>query len=213
MSNILPSKWTGKEIAITFGFGLLLVALSIGGDCLGFAGPFWWIYGVPVFLLLAAIPYFYIAAREPRYGTFTIIGFVFLLYGILGGALSNPPYLVLTLVGLIVPDLVRMAMGYKSFASTLVSYLVFAVARLGAVINVWLMPEWCHSQAIEEMGEDYANALVYGNAGALKCILFVAAVLGAAIVGALLAKAVLRNALTRYGMLNAATSAGKVGKA
>ena len=209
MSNVLPTKWTAKEIAITFGFGILLVALSIAGDCLGFAGAVWWIYGVPVFLLFAAIPYYYIAAREPRYGTFTIIGFVFLLYGLLAGSLSNVPYLVCTLIGLVVPDLVRMAMGYKSFVGTLISYLFFAVARLGAVINVWLMPEWCHGQAIEEMGEDYANALVYDYGSALHCVLFLVAALGAAVVGAFLAKAVLRNALTRYGMLGGSASGPK----
>lgn len=33
-----------------------------------FAGAVWWIYGVPVFLLFAAIPYYYIAARREAVG-------------------------------------------------------------------------------------------------------------------------------------------------
>ena len=132
------------------------------------------------------------------------IGVIFLLYGLLGGALSNPPYLICTLIGLICPDLVRMAMGYDSFVGTLVSYLVFAIARVGAQINVWVMPEWCNGQAIEEMGEDYADALINNNAGALKCVLFLVAVLVAAALGAYIAKAVLRKPLTKYGMLKGA---------
>jgi hypothetical protein len=66
------------------------------------------------------------------------------------------------------------------------------------------MPEWCHGQAIEEMGEDYADALIANNAGALKCVLFLVAVLVAAVLGAYIAKAVLRKPLTKYGMLKGA---------
>ena len=204
MSKAMPTKWSGKEIGVTIGYAFLILLCFFTGDCLGFLGPFFWVYGVPIMLLVAGIPYFYIAAREQRYGTMTIVGVIFLLYGLLGGALSNPPYLICTLIGLICPDLVRMAMGYDSFVGTLVSYLVFAIARVGAQINVWVMPEWCHGQAIEEMGEDYADALINNNAGALKCVLFLVAVLGAAVLGAYIAKAVLRKPLTKYGMLKGA---------
>lgn len=200
------SKWSGKEIGVTIGYSVLLLLCFFAADCLGFLGPFWWVYGVPVMLLVAGIPYFYIAAREPRYGTFTIVGAVFLLYGLLAGSLSNPPYLVCTLIGLIVPDLVRLAMGYQSFLGTLVSYLFFAIAKVGAQINIWLMPEWCHEQAAEEMNKDYADALIGNNAGALHCILFLAAVLVAAVLGAYIAKAVLRKPLTKYGMLPGAAA-------
>lgn len=201
MSTKISSKWSGKDVGITIGFGFLLLLCYFASDCLGFFGPFFWVYGVPIMLLIAGIPYFYIAAREQRYGTFTIVGVLFLLYGMLGGALTNVPYLVCCLIGLIIPDLVRKAMGYDSFLSTLVSYLVFAVARMGAQVNIWLMPAWCHDTAIEEMGEDYADALVYGYAGALNCILFLVALIGAAVLGAFIAKAVLRKPLTKYGML------------
>lgn len=206
MSKLMPTNWSGKEIGVTIGYGFLLLLCYFASDCLGFLGPFFWLYGVPIMLLVAGIPYFYIAAREQRYGTFTIVGVLFLLYGMLGGSLSNVPYLVCCLIGLIVPDLVRYAMGYKSFVGTLVSYLVFAVARIGAQINVWLMPAWCHDTAIEEMGEDYADALVYGYAGAMNCILFLVAVLVAAVLGAYIAKAVLRKPLTKYGMLAGAAA-------
>lgn len=202
----MPTKWSGKEIGVTIGYGFLLLLCYFASDCLGFLGPFFWLYGVPIMLLVAGIPYFYIAAREQRYGTFTIVGVLFLLYGLLGGALSNVPYLICCLIGLICPDLVRYAMGYKSFAGTLVSYLVFAVARIGAQINIWLMPAWCHDTAIEEMGEDYADTLVYGYAGALNCILFLVATLAAAVLGAFIAKAVLRKPLTKYGMLPGAAA-------
>ena len=207
MSTKTNTKWSGKEVGITIGYGFLLLLCYFASDCLGFLGPFFWLYGVPLMLLIAGIPYFYIAAREPRYGTFTIIGVLFLLYGLLGGSLSNPPYLICCLIGLICPDLVRMLMGYDSFAGTLVSYLFFAVARIGAQINIWLMPQWCHGQAIEEMGEEYADALVYGYAGALNCILFLIALLGAAVLGAFIARAVLRKPLTKYGMLKGASAA------
>lgn len=206
MSKLMPTNWSGKEIGVTIGYGFLLLLCYFASDCLGFLGPFFWLYGVPIMLLVAGIPYFYIAAREQRYGTFTIVGVLFLLYGMLGGSLSNVPYLVCCLIGLIVPDLVRYAMGYKSFLGTLVSYLVFAVARIGAQINIWLMPAWCHDTAIEEMGEDYADALVYGYAGAMNCILFLVAVLVAAVLGAYIAKAVLRKPLTKYGMLTGAAA-------
>lgn len=201
MSKLMPSNWSGKEIGVTIGFGFLLLLCFFASDCLGFLGPFFWVYGIPIMLLVAGIPYFYIAAREPRYGTFTIVGVLFLLYGLLGGSLSNPPYLVCTLIGLICPDLIRFAMGYKSFVGTLVSFLVFGLARIGAQLNIWLMPAWCHDQAIEEMGQDYADALINNNAGALNCVLFIAATLVAAVLGAYIAKAVLRKPLTKYGML------------
>ena len=204
MPKLMPTKWSGKEIGVTIGYAFLLLLCYFASDCLGFFGPFFWVYGVPIMLLVAGIPYFYIAAREQRYGTFTIVGVLFLLYGIVGGVLSNVPYLVCVLIGVFFPDLVRMAMGYDSFVGTLVSYLVFAIARIGAQINVWVMPEWCHGQAIEEMGEDYADALINNNAGALKCILFLVAVLVAAMLGAYIAKAILRKPLTKYGMLNGA---------
>lgn len=203
MSSKNVSKWSGKEVGVTIGYGFLLLLCYFVSDCLGFFGPFFWVYGLPIMLLVAGIPYFYIAAREPRYGTFTIVGVLFLLYGLLSGALGNVPYLVCCLIGLICPDLIRMAMGYKSFTGTLVSYLVFAVARIGAQVNIWLMPEWCHDQAIEEMGPDYADALINNNAGAIHFILFLVAVLGAAALGAFIAKAVLRKPLTKYGMLPA----------
>ena len=152
MPKLMPTKWSGKEIGVTIGYAFLLLLCYFASDCLGFFGPFFWVYGVPIMLLVAGIPYFYIAAREPRYGTFTIVGVLFLLYGIVGGVLSNVPYLVCVLIGVFFPDLVRMAMGYDSFLGTLVSYLVFAIARIGAQINIWLKPEWCHDQAVEEMG-------------------------------------------------------------
>lgn len=204
MSKLMPTKWSGKEIGVTIGYAFLLLLCYFASDCLGFLGPFFWVYGVPIMLLVAGIPYFYIAAREQRYGTFTIVGVLFLLYGIVGGVLSNVPYLVCVLIGVFVPDLVRMAMGYDSFLGTLVSYLVFAIARIGAQINVWVMPEWCHDQAVEEMGEEYADALINNNAGALKCVIFLVVVLAAAVVGAYIAKAILRKPLTKYGMLKGA---------
>lgn len=204
MSKLMPTKWSGKEIGVTIGYAFLLLLCYFASDCLGFLGPFFWVYGVPIMLLVAGIPYFYIAAREQRYGTFTIVGVLFLLYGIVGGVLSNVPYLVCVLIGVFVPDLVRMAMGYDSFLGTLVSYLVFAIARIGAQINIWLKPEWCHDQAVEEMGEEYADALINNNAGALKCVIFLVVVLAAAVVGAYIAKAVLRKPLTKYGMLKGA---------
>ena len=204
MPKLMPTKWSGKEIGVTIGYAVLLLLCFFASDCLGFLGPFFWVYGVPIMLLVAGIPYFYIAAREPRYGTFTIVGLLFLLYGVVGGALSNVPYLVCVLIGVFVPDLVRMAMGYKSFTGTLVSYLVFAIARIGAQLNIWLMPEWCHDTAIEEMGEEYADALINNNAGALKCVIFLVVVLAAAVVGAYIAKAILRKPLTKYGMLKGA---------
>ena len=204
MSKAMPTKWSGKEIGVTIGYAFLLLLCYFASDCLGFFGPFFWVYGVPIMLLVVGIPYFYIAAREQRYGTFTIVGVLFLLYGIVGGVLSNVPYLVCVLIGVFVPDLVRMAMGYDSFLGTLVSYLVFAIARIGAQINVWVMPEWCHDQAVEEMGEEYADALINNNAGALKCVLFLVVVLAAAVVGAYIAKAILRKPLTKYGMLKGA---------
>ena len=203
MSKALPTKWSGKEVGVTIGYGFLLLLCYFAADCLGFLGPTMWIYGSAIMTLVAGIPYFYIAAREPRYGTFTIVGILFLLYGLLGGSVSNPPYLILLLIGLILPDLIRMAMGYQSFLGTLVSFVVFAFSKIGAPINVWVMPDWCHGQAIEEMGEEYADALVYGHAGALQCILFLVAVLAAAVLGAYIAKAVLRKPLTKYGMLAA----------
>ncbi|MDO4406646.1 MAG: MptD family putative ECF transporter S component [Eubacteriales bacterium] len=206
MSKLMPTKWSGKEIGVTIGYAFLLVLCYFASDCLGFLGPFFWVYGVPIMLLIAGIPYFYIAAREQRYGTFTIVGVLFLLYGLLSGALSNPPYLICVLIGLICPDLIRMVMGYDSFAGTLVSYLAFAIARIGAQLNIWLMPAWCHDTAIEEMGEDYADALVYNNAGALKCVIFLVATLLAAVIGAYIAKAVLRKPLTKYGMLKGAAA-------
>ena len=198
MSKALPTKWSGKEVGVTIGYGVLLLLCFFIADCLGFLGPTMWIYGTAVVALFAGIPYFYIAAREPRYGTFTIVGILFLLYGLLGGSLSNPPYLVLTLLGLLLPDLIRLAMGFQSFAGTLVSYLVFVLTKVGAPINVWLMPEWCHAQAVEEMNEQYADALVYGHAGALQCVIFLLAVLLAAFIGAYIAKAVLRKPLAKY---------------
>lgn len=201
MSTFMPSKWTGKEIGVTIGFGFLLLLCFFAGDCLGFLGPFFWLYGVPFVLLFAGIPYFYIAAREQRYGTFTIIGILFLLYGLAGGTLGNPPYLVCTIIGLICPDLIRMAMGYDSFLGTLVSYVVFAIARFGAQINVWLMSEWCHGQATEEMGAAYADTMLGTYGGALNGVLYVLATLAAAVLGAYIAKAVLRKALFKYGML------------
>ena len=45
--------------------------------------------------------------------------------------------------------------------------------------------------------------------GALNCVLFVLATLGAAVVGALLARAVLRKILTKYGMLGGSASGPK----
>ena len=132
MSKAMPTKWSGKEIGVTIGYAFLILLCFFAGDCLGFLGPFFWVYGVPIMLLVAGIPYFYIAAREQRYGTFTIVGVLFLLYGLLSGALIN------------------------------------------------------------------------NNAGALKCVLFLVAVLVAAALGAYIAKAVLRKPLTKYGMLKGA---------
>ena len=184
MPKLMPTKWSGKEIGVTIGYAFLLLLCYFASDCLGFFGPFFWVYGVPIMLLVAGIPYFYIAAREPRYGTFTIVGVLFLLYGIVGGVLSNVPYLVCVLIGVFFPDLVRMAMGYDSFLGTLVSYLVFAIARIGAQINIWLKPEWCHDQAVEEMGDAYGDALIGTYGSALNGVLFLVAVLGAAVLGA-----------------------------
>ena len=91
MPKLMPTKWSGKEIGVTIGYAFLLLLCYFASDCLGFFGPFFWVYGVPIMLLVAGIPYFYIAAREQRYGTFTIVGVLFLLYGIVGGVLSNVP--------------------------------------------------------------------------------------------------------------------------
>ena len=79
MPKLMPTKWSGKEIGVTIGYAFLLLLCYFASDCLGFFGPFFWVYGVPIMLLVAGIPYFYIAAREPRYGTFTIVGVLFLL--------------------------------------------------------------------------------------------------------------------------------------
>ena len=197
------SKWTNKEYLITAGYGLLVLAAYFAADCLGFLGPFWWIFGSAVGAFIAAIPYLYINAREQRYGTVTILGFIALLYGLIGGSLSNVPYLICTLVALIIPDLIRAWKGYDSFSGMVLSFIVFALGHTGAQLNVWLKPEWCRAQAAAEMSAmdpTYADRLVDGFGSGGYFILFILAVIVCSSLGMLFAKKLLKKTCDKYGV-------------
>jgi len=142
------------------GMGLLYLASVFASCFIGFLHPVCWAYYSVLAALLAAWPYFWLAARWHHFGVGTFCALLVCLFclasGEAGGALSK----VIILGCGILSDLVRLLAGRSSRKGLYAAYPVLAVGNVGWIIRLWTDPQWYYEGAVEEMGEAYAKGIL-----------------------------------------------------
>jgi len=139
--------------------GLLYLIFVFASCFIGFLHPVCWAYFSVLAALLAAGPYFWLAARWQKFGAGTFMALLVCLFcfasGEAGGTLSK----VLILGGGILSDVVRLAVNNHTVKGLRAAYPLLAIGNIGWVVNLWAKPEWYHDGAVEEMGEAYAEGI------------------------------------------------------
>ena len=139
--------------------GLLYLAFVFASCFIGFLHPMCWAYFSVLAALLAAGPYFWLAARWQKFGIGTFCAALVCIFclatGEAGGLLSK----AIILGGGILADIVRQLTGNSSRKALFCAYPLLAIGNIGWVIRLWSDKQFYYDGAIEEMGQAYAEGI------------------------------------------------------
>ena len=153
---------TKKVLSVWYWLGMgLLYFIAVFASCfIGFIHPVCWAYYSVLAAILAAGPYFWLAARWQKFGVGTFCSLLVCLFclatGEAGGWLSK----VLFVGCGILSDVIRLALGNGSRKALFIAYPVLAIGNIGWIIRLWSAPEWYYQGALDEMSEAYANGIL-----------------------------------------------------
>ncbi|MCR4860046.1 MAG: MptD family putative ECF transporter S component [Bacteroidales bacterium] len=139
--------------------GLLYLVFVFASCFIGFLHPVCWAYFSVLAALVAAGPYFWLAARWQKFGVGTFLALLVCLFCLLSGEGGGTLSKVVILGGGILSDLVRLVVGNASIKGVRTAYPLLAIGNIGWIISLWTRPEWYYEGAIEEMGAAYADGI------------------------------------------------------
>lgn len=145
----------GKIIGLSV---LYLVAVYLSAF-LGFLGPIGWVFFPALAALLGAYSYYNLARRWQTFGVETWLGIALSVFLLLKGEINWGAAIIITTIA-IVSDLIRLSFGYKSRISLLCAYPVFSLSVICWLSPLWINADRYYSNAVDEMGLNYARALM-----------------------------------------------------
>ena len=131
---------------------LYFVAVFVA-EFAGLAHPVCWLLFPALGAMLAALPYYKLAARWKRFGMGTTLAATFAL---LMTAMGEMDFLQLAIcVGCgLLSDVVRMRV-----KNDYVTYPILALGNMATILYLWTRKEWYLQGAAAEMGQAYADSL------------------------------------------------------
>ena len=141
------------------GMGLLYVALVLAASFIGFAHPVCWAYYTVLAALLAAWPFYWLAARWQKFGVGTFLGLLVCLFCLVTGEATGFWSKAMFVLGGVVADVVRLLMGNSSKKALYWAYPFLALGNMGWIIRLWATPQWYYDGAVNEMGQAYADGI------------------------------------------------------
>ncbi len=138
-----------------WGLVALYVITTFFSAFIGFLSPWCWIVGFPALAaFLGAFSYQSIALHCSNFGVATLLSFV--LGGLLAllGECELWQSFIMLAIGLI-SDLIRKYL----VSDSRITYPFLSVGVIAWILKLWTDPDWYVTEAISEMGNDYANIL------------------------------------------------------
>jgi len=162
-------------------FVVLYFVAVFGSAFIGFIAPFCWVLFPALAAFLAAFAYRWLSLRWKKFGLGTVLAAVVGIACFAMGEMQIGQALTVIAFGLL-SDVTRLFTKKDGLA-----YPLLAIGNLAWIVPLWTKPERYHTGAIEEMGQEYADALMTYSTTMWFCIAVVAIIL-MAILGYQLAK-------------------------
>lgn len=137
---------------------------------IGFAAPVCWVLFPALAAFLAAFPYCWLSRRWNKFGLPTLLAAVVGIVCFAMGEMRIGQALIVIAFGLL-SDVTRLFTNKESL-----SYPLLAIGILAWILPLWTKTEWYHMGAIEEMGQEYADALMAYSTTVWFCIALVAVI-------------------------------------
>jgi len=166
-------------------FAILYFVAVFAAAFLGFAGPAGWVLFPALAALLAVFSYRWLALRWKRFGLGAVLAGIVAVLCFAMGEMTLPYALVVLGAGLL-SDVVAYT------GKDWLSYPVLALGNIAWILPLWTKTEWYYSGAVEEMGKEYADALIPMATTGWLCIALVAIVVMAE-VGLWISKKCIKN--------------------
>lgn len=135
-------------------FVVLYFVAVFAAEFIGFIHPVCWVLAPALGALLGALPYRWLSLRWHKFGLGTVLAAVFGLLMLAMGEVDITRLLIIVGFGL-VSDVVRL--GVKKDC---VTYPILALGNIGNIIYLWTRKAWYLQGAAEEVGQEYADAVV-----------------------------------------------------
>lgn len=154
------SKWSKGQVGKTILCTVLCFALYFATMFIGFINPFCWGICFPVLAaFLISGPITYLAYMKPGIGSIAVGPiFTFLVMFVLG-EFSQGAVIIGFIGAIILAEILRAVLGYKTEKGLRVSMSVLSILGLVAVINMWLKTAWYSKAALNEMSTEYSNQI------------------------------------------------------
>lgn len=161
---------------------------------------------VPIFVilvpgicaLLLGIPTMLFCAKVPKFGAYTLYG---LIIGLLMVLIGMGWWLMACSLALgFLADLIMLSGKYKSFARTLIGYVLFGFWSLPVCLPIWLSTEEYAARLAKGYGESY-GAQVASLATGWAAVLMVAVIIVGSVAGTLIGKRVLKKHFVKAGIV------------
>ena len=141
------------------GLEVLYVVCAFLSCFAGFIHPVCWAYFTVLIAILAAGPYYLLAARWQKFGTGTMLSLLVVLFCLVTGEATGFLSKAIIFGFGLLSDIARQLMGNDKKKALYVAYPLLAIGNIGWIINLWVKPQWYLEGAAEEMGKAYSQGI------------------------------------------------------
>lgn len=153
---------------------------------------------LPVIIpIVTGIPFMLFLTKVNKFGLVTIMGSILGLFMFATGHTWVP--LITGISFGFLADVILKISGYKSFRMTMISYGIFSLWCIGAMLPMWLMRESYFAYIEANMGKGYTDAVLALTPSWMPFAIFVVAFISG-LIGANFGRAVLKKHFERAGI-------------
>lgn len=178
------------------GFIIVYIVSVMAGAFIGFLGPVFWVFFTALSALLASFSYFYLASRWQKFGLGIVLSILVSVILLAAKEINLQGGLIIILAG-VLSDIVRYITGNTCLKAVYVSYPILSLGLISWNLRLWTNTQWYVSNAIEEMGQSYADGLE-SLANSKILILVIVAVLFFAYSGIRLSNCLMKKSEERF---------------
>lgn len=178
------------------GFIIVYIVSVMAGAFIGFLGPVFWVFFTALSALLASFSYFYLASRWQKFGLGIVLSILVSVILLAAKEINLQGGLIIILAG-VLSDIVRYITGNTCLKAVYVSYPILSLGLISWNMRLWTNTQWYVSNAIEEMGQSYADGLE-SLANSKILILVIVAVLFFAYSGIRLSHCLMKKSEERF---------------